>query len=183
MPGCKVLTRNCWFDVTETPSKYFGFLACLYAWQINQQVCRMASLRLPIIIHFSNHCMLMCDDALSTISTLANWILLSVKVVCYLRWLTAPICLMDLCHITSSSNQRSVFQLLANGNQGLWGPICWLMMRKMNGWQKWANQWLAMLLFTIVSSSHSSGLRFEMRLLLSNDVNTHRPRAGWWWHY
>ena len=60
MPGCKVLTRNCWFDVTETPSKYFGFLACLYAWQINQQVCRMVNLRLPIIIHFSNHCMLMC---------------------------------------------------------------------------------------------------------------------------
>ena len=71
----------------------------------------------------------------------------------------------------TSANERPVFQLLTNHSPGLGGPISWVMTRKMNGWQKWGNQRLAMLLFTIVSSSHCSLLR----LPLLNGVNTQGP--------
>ena len=178
MSGCKVLTRICWFDVSETPSKYFGLFASLYAWQINQQVCRRETSDYQLLFIFqSNHCML--TRWCFTISTLANWILLSVKVVCYL--------LADCTHLSDVS-QWVVSIPVAGQWQSRAGRPHLLTDDEEDEWVTEVRQSVAG--NVIIHNCFLVTLfRIEMRLLLHKWCKHSALQAGpelrprWWWHY
>ena len=174
MPGCKVLTRICWFDLSETPSKYFGFFASLYAWQINQQVCRRETSDYQLLFIFqSNHCML--TRWCFTISTLANWILLSVKVVCYL--------LADCTHLSDIS-QWAVSIQVAGQWQSRAGRPHLLTDDEEDEWVTEVRQSAAGNVVVIHNCFRIPLLTIEMRLLLLNGVNIKAwSSVRCWWHY